>query len=132
MLRSLRILFALILGLTLSSGCALVPDVVTDERFHNPFPQLKRIAVLPFFNQSGEPTLNQIQVAEAYYGELQTVPGFEVLPIGVTKLKWHEFTQLRGEAASGASFQEFARYLGVDAVVAGTVTDFTPYYPQQE
>ncbi|WP_203329163.1 hypothetical protein [Candidatus Laterigemmans baculatus] len=113
----------------LLSGCSLVPDFRHRERFHNPLPQLHRIAVLPFFNQSSEPTLNQTAVAEAYYAELQLIPGFEVLPVGVAAVAWDQFVALRGEPREGADFQELARFLGVDAVVVGAVTDYDPYSP---
>jgi hypothetical protein len=114
---------------SLMSGCALAPDIRHRERFHNPLPQLHRIAVLPFFNQSGEPTVNQIQVAEAYYAELQAIPGFEVLPVGVATAGWDQYVLQRGEPMQGRDFQELARFLGVDAVVVGAVTDFTPFSP---
>lgn len=121
-------------------GCSLVPDKRARERYHNPLPQLHRIAVLPFFNQSGEPTLDQTAVAEAYYSELQAIPGFEVLPVGVAVGKWQKWEQMRTfraeltdradlQTPAGADFQEFARYAGVDAVVVGAITDFTPYKP---
>lgn len=124
----------------LMPGCSLVPDKRARERYHNPLPQLHRIAILPFFNQSGEPTLDQTLVAEAYYAELQAIPGFEVLPVGVALQAWQKWEQLRmfgGQLAGGADlqesdgarFQQFARYLGVDAVVVGAVTDFDPYNP---
>lgn len=113
----------------LATGCSLVPDARPRERFHNPLPQLHRIAVLPFFNQSTEPTLNQTAVAEAYYAELQLIPGFEVLPVGVSAGAWDQFVAIRGEPRGGADFQELARFLGVDAVVVGAVTDYDPYSP---
>lgn len=129
---------ALVIGLCLlqlSTGCALAPDAKKRERFHNPLPQLHRIAVLPFFNQSGEPTLDEIAVAESYYAELQAIPGFEVLPIGVSTNKWREYQVYPGLEVNGDSqvlpstFQAFAQYLGVDAVVVGSVTDYSPYSP---
>jgi hypothetical protein len=66
-------------------GCALVPDVTHKPRFHNPFPQLYKVAVLPFYNQSREPTLDGDSVAIAYYTELQAIPGFEIMPVGVSR-----------------------------------------------
>src|SRR5262245_17537228 len=83
-------------------GCALVPDVTQKPRFHNPFPQLYRVAVLPFYNQSREPTLDGDSVAIAYYTELQAIPGFEVMPVGVAR-KYLE--ALGREPQSGADFQ---------------------------
>ena len=110
-------------------GCNLCPTKWERERVHNPFPQLQRVAVLPFFNQSGEPTVDTALVAEKYYGALQAIPGFEVLPVGVSKVQWQQFSQQRGEPTNGEQFQELARYMGVDALVVGSVTDFDAYYP---
>jgi hypothetical protein len=109
-----------------SSGCALIPDVMHEPQFHNPFPQLHRVAVLPFGNQSKEPTVDGEQVAIAYYNELQAIRGFEVMPVGVAKrlVAASEFTP-----SSPADFQKLAQVLGVDAVVVGSVTEYSPYYP---
>ncbi len=108
------------------AGCSLVPDVRHKPQLINPFPQIQRIAVLPFINQSEEPTLSGERVALAYANEIQAIRGFEVLPLGAVKIKLAEFDQ---PLASGEDFQAFARFLGVDAVVLGAVTDFTSYYP---
>ncbi len=110
-------------------GCGLVPTVTHRPSMHNPFPQLKRIAVLPFYNQSNEPTVDGEAVAEAYYAELQMIPGFEVLPIGVTRNIYVQYSQAFGEPTTGAEFQRLAQTIGVDAIVVGSVTDFSAYYP---
>jgi len=112
--------------LVIAAGCSAFPDVVHQPQIHNPFPQLSRVAVLPFYNQSAEPTVDQDEVALAYYNELQAIPGFEVVPVGVTK----RLVEASGiELKSPRDFQQLARYLDVDAVVVGSVTEFTPYYP---
>jgi TolB-like protein len=129
------ILFWAVGSLIAAGGCALAPDARHRERFHNPLPQLHRVAVLPFFNQSSDPTLDEIAVAEAYYGELQAIPGFEVIPIGVTSVQWREYQAFPGLEVDEAgqllpsAFQKFAREIGADAVVVGSVTDFDPYSP---
>jgi hypothetical protein len=114
-------------------GCSLCPDIRHKPSFHNPFPQLRRVGVLPFFNQSEEPTLDVDQVAQAYYAELQAIPGFEVLPVGITANQWRGYIAQRGAngemGIDGTTFQEFAQQLGVDAVVVGAVTDYSSYYP---
>ena len=116
----------LILLLVIAGGCSALPDIMHEPQIHNPFPQLSRVAVLPFYNQSAEPTVDQDEVALAYYNELQAVPGFEVVPVGVTK----RLVEASGiQLTSARDFQELARYLDVDAVVVGSVTEFTPYYP---
>src|SRR5690606_26940501 len=48
-----------LLACCLLSGCALIPDISEQPQYHNPFPQLSRVAVLPFNNLSDEPTLDQ-------------------------------------------------------------------------
>lgn len=122
-------LAALLSLLFACTGCNLCPTAWERERVHNPFPQLKRVAVLPFFNQSGEPTLDTETVAEEYYAALQSIPGFEVLPVGVTKAQWLQYSQIHGEPVTGAQFQELARFMGVEALIVGSVTDFDSYYP---
>ena len=113
------------------TGCTLFPDIRHKPQYHNPFPQLTRIAILPFRNQSQEPTLSGARVTAAYYAELQGIPGFEVLPTGVVENQWMVFESnvLRRPASTADDFQRFAQYLGVDAVLQGAVTDYTPYYP---
>ena len=95
-----------LLGLVFSiaCGCAAIPEVAHEPQFHNPFPQLHRVAVLPFFNQSNDPTLSQDRVALAYYNELQQIPGFEVMPVGVVKRKLSNIQQI-GET----DFQELGK-----------------------
>lgn len=118
----------IVLGIALGTlgGCSLIPDVTHQPIFHNPFPQLHRVAVLPFVNQSKEPTVDGDAVALAYYNELQAVRGFEVMPVGVAK----RLVQASGmELHSAEDFQKLARFMGVDAIVVGSVTEYTPYYP---
>jgi len=108
------------------SGCALIPEISHEPQYHNPFPQLHRVAVLPFYNQSTEPTLDQQKVAAAYANELQQIPGFEVVPVGVTV---RALEGVKINPASADDLRKLCKLLGVDAVVVGAVTDFSPYYP---
>ena len=122
--------FLLLTTVAISSlGCSLVPDTRQRESLHNPFPQMKRVAVLPFFNQSSEPTLDTELVSESYYAALQAIPGFEVMPIGVTKAQWLQYSATHGEPTTGADFQRLAKMMDVEAIVVGSVTDFDAYYP---
>jgi hypothetical protein len=110
----------------LAPGCAAFPDRRVEPQYHNPFPQLHRVAVLPFYNQSAEPTVNGEDIALAYYNELQDIPGFEVMPVGVAK----QLMIASGiEPRMGSDFQKLAQAMGVDAVLVGSVTEFSPYYP---
>jgi len=110
--------------LATSSGCALWPDRVVEPQYHNPFPQIYKVAVLPFFNQSAEPTVDGEAVAMAYYNELQAIPGFEVMPVGVSKQMLAASISMTGrEPRGGEEFQRLARQMGVDAVLVGSVTE---------
>ena len=112
-----------VVGLT---GCTFLPEIAHQPMIHNPYPQLSRVAVAPFFNLSGEPTVDGRQFALAYFNELQLVPGFEVLPLGVVEraISDHQITLGSPEDA-----RRLAQLLGVDALVVGAVTDYSPYYP---
>lgn len=114
------------IGCLLMSGCATFPDRLVQPLYHNPFPQLHKVAVLPFYNQSKEPTVDGEEIAVAYYNELQLIPGFEVMPVGVAK---QLLLASRLEPRTSADFQQLARQMGVDAVLIGSITEFTPYYP---
>ncbi|MBU6172210.1 MAG: hypothetical protein KGQ60_00305 [Planctomycetes bacterium] len=117
--------------LGLISGCSILPDIRHKAQLHNPFPQLSRVAVLPFRNQSQEPTLSGARVSMAYYNELQSIPGFEVIPYGVVEnqLAAFETRVLMRPISSAKDFQSFAEFLGVDAVLQGAITDYSAYYP---
>ena len=121
MLRKLAPLVALVLN-----GCMLLPSQERQPSVHNPFPQIARVAVAPFFNLSTDPTLDGRQVATAYFNELQLVQGFEVVPVGVVEATIHEH---HIALASPADARRVAQILQVDAIVIGAVTDFSPYYP---
>ena len=112
-----------------SLGCSLFPVTYQREQIHNPFPQIQRVAILPFYNQSDNPTIDTEVVAEKYYAALQAIPGFEVLPVGVTKAQWLMYSQQFGEPVTGEHFQKLAEQMGVEALVVGSVTDFDAYYP---
>jgi hypothetical protein len=110
----------------LSSGCSLLPEIAHQPTLHNPFPQLSKVAVAPFFNLSTEPTVDGRRVALAYFNELQLVPGYEVVPVEVTERAMQDHhIALNGPADA----RLLAQFLNVDAVVIGAVTDYTPYYP---
>jgi hypothetical protein len=122
------LLLMLVVGL---SGCSiLVPQISTMPVAHNPFPQLSRVAVVTFFNQSDEPTIDGRDFALAYFAELQSVPGFEVVPLGVVEeaLIQHQINLSNSETAAD-EIRRLGNILGVDAVVIGAVTDYSPYYP---
>lgn len=114
------------LSLVMAAGCTLIPRPAAQPMIHNPFPQIHKVAVAPFFNLSTEPTLDGRQVAIAYYNELQEIPGFEVIPVGVVE---RAMTIHRISLNSAEDARRLAQVLGADAVVVGAVTEYSPYYP---
>lgn len=115
-----------LLSFLATSGCALFPEIAYQPTFHNPFPQLSTVAIVPFFNFTNNQTLNTIQFSEAYGTELQKIPGFTVVPVSlVQKHIEANHTQLN----SPEDMQKLARDLGVDAVVLGVITDYDSWYP---
>lgn len=105
----------------LLAGCAIVEIGVT-----NPVQGLTTVAVAPFFNLSQEKTVDGRRFALAYFAELQKVPGFEVIPVGIVEqaIRDHQL-----EMNNPADVLRLAQLLDVDAVVVGGVTDYAPYYP---
>ena len=101
------------------TGCQIFPDKLHQPVYHNPFPQMHKVAVLPFYNQSAEPTVDGEAIAMAYYNELQAIQGFEVMPVGVAK----RILEASGlEPRTPQDFQRLARQMNVDAVIIGSVT----------
>ncbi|NMC21241.1 MAG: hypothetical protein GYA33_12575 [Thermogutta sp.] len=111
---------------TAVAGCSLVPYRTEIPTVHNPFPQIHKVAVVPFFNLSTEPTLDGRKVAVAYYNELQEVAGFEVIPVGVAE---RAMVEARLALNRPEDARRLAQILGADAVVVGAVTEYSPYYP---
>jgi hypothetical protein len=103
-----------------------VPTSAHKPVIRNPFPQLSRVAVAPFFNQSDEPTLDGREVAMAYFAELQSTPGFEVVPVNVVE---EAIIAHRIDLSGPNEARRLAQILGVDAIAVGSVTDYSPFYP---
>ena len=124
-----RLLLLLLAGAMLAplAGCQFIlPEVSYQPVVHNPFPQLSRVAIAPFFNQSDEPTVDGRLFAMAYFAELQAVPGYEIVPVGVVE---ETIIDSQVDLSSPGEARRLANLLGVDAVIIGSITDFSPYYP---
>ena len=104
----------------------MLPEIVHQPTLHNPFPQISKVAVATFFNASLESTLDGRKVAEAYAAELAEVPGYTVMPVSLVDTAVRTYG-LRLEKEKDV--RRLAQILEVDAVVAGVVTEYTPYYP---
>lgn len=115
-------LFAVLLACTTAlPGCVIVQTGVT-----NPIPGMTTVAVAPFVNLSAERVVDGRRFALAYHAELQKVPGYQVIPVGVTE---QAMVDLGIDLDSPDDALRLAKALGADAIVIGAVTDYTPYYP---
>ena len=123
-MRACRTIIAVLV--LLSGGCSLMPKPAIEPKVFNPFPQLTKVAIAPFFNLSTTPSVDGRQFAQCYYRELQEIQGFEVVPVGVVENAIEEYG-LRMDSATDV--RALAQVLEVDAVVIGAVTDYDPYYP---
>jgi hypothetical protein len=114
-------LFSALFAVLLAPGCVMVQIGVT-----NPIPGLTTVAVAPFLNLSAERSVDGRRFALTYASELQKVPGFEVIPVGVT-----EVAMVDGKIDLNDTDEvlKLAKILRVDAVVVGAVTEYSPYYP---
>jgi hypothetical protein len=112
--------------LLLSGGCSLFPSPAVEPQIFNPYPQLSKVAVAPFFNLSTAPNADGRQFAVCYYQQLQEIQGFEVVPVGVVENAMKEYgLQLN----SAAEVRALAQLLKVDAIAVGAITDYDPYFP---
>lgn len=114
-----------LIGCLLATGCAALPERVNQPTLHNPFPQISRVGVAPFFNLTTEPTLDGRKAAEAYAAELGEVPGYEVVPVTVIETAARAYHLNYSESDA----RRLAQILDIDAVVIGAVTEYSPYYP---
>lgn len=114
----------------LLAGCQFVPRTARIAEVHNPFPQLAKVAVVEFINNTPDDTVvDGLQFALMYASELQTIPGFEVVPPDVAREEMRKLRMNPYELADPGRRRLLADSLGVDALVIGTVNEYTPYYP---
>jgi hypothetical protein len=114
-------LFSALFAVLLTPGCVMVQLGVT-----NPIPGLTTVAVAPFINLSPERAVDGRRFALAYASELQKVPGFEVIPVGVAEVA---MVDAKIDLNDVDDVLKLAKILRVDAVVVGAVTEYSPYYP---
>lgn len=119
-MRVTRFLLLILISFT-GTGC-----VITEVGVSNPIPEMSRIAVAPFVNLSSERAVDGRRFAEIYYSELQKVPGYQVIPVGVVEAAMLDNDlNLNGPE----ELLELTEILDVDAVVFGAVTEYSPYKP---
>jgi hypothetical protein len=129
MTRAYRLLSVLAMAL-FACGCAFLPEIARRPAVFNPYPQLSRVAVVEFFNSTPDDTIvDGFDVAVAYASELQAVPGFEVVPPDIVRPALRDLRLTPMHLRDPAKLRQLGELLGVDAIVLGVITEYSPYYP---
>ena len=125
-------LFALLLslfGLGLA-GCEIMPVTRYKPTLHNPFVgNMRSVAIVPFYNFTGNPKVDGREFAEYFALELQRIHGFNVIANRIVEeimlnndLELHKFENVD-------NIRYLAQLLKVDVVVIGKIHTFSMNYP---
>ncbi|MDQ7780040.1 MAG: hypothetical protein RDV41_10070, partial [Planctomycetota bacterium] len=123
------ILFALLSAVAVSSaGCGTFASVKYFGNPANPFPNVRTVAVAPFVNLSAEPSVDFIEVADIFAGELAQFPGFQVRrpAVLIADARQHGVPLPFPDVSAAV---KLAQAVGADAIVIGAITEYDPYYP---
>ena len=118
-----------LIGCLLAPGCAVLPTIVHQPTLHNPFPQISKVAVAPFFNASSESTLDGRKVVL-----LELLPKTDEVKKQLSKIHlwldestWLPAQQQFFETGSGDYFT--IRYKNVSRNVRINDSEFKPHWP---
>ena len=100
----------------------------TKRIYYNPAPKPRTMAVTPFLNQSGSDFIDVMAMTDEFYFELQQVEGLVVVPVDRVLSELASLGLTKG-IKSPDEAMALAEALEIDAVVAGAVTRYDPYYP---
>ena len=119
---SQRLLLAVVTITAVSlTGCVSYP------RAQNPLPGVYRIAVVDFVDKTnGAEGVDTRKITEIFASELQKVPTYEVVPV-------QEVREVLGPQRIDTNQPqlafELARALHVQAIIVGSVNEYSAYYP---
>ena len=118
----------LLLVATAAVGCSR-SQPVRMTLLRSPWAERQLWAVTPFANESGVSLVEPARVADAFAAEVQQVPGIDVLPVNRVLAAMRDL-QLPAVRTVGDA-RTLMNVLGVDGLVAGTVTAYDPYRPMR-
>ena len=116
-----------LLGLGLA-GCEVMPVTRYKPHLHNPFMQMRNVAVVPFYNDTGNPKVDGREFAEYFALELQRVPGFNVIANKTVEETMMKYDLDLHKFESVDEIRYLAQLLKVDAIVIGKIHSFTMDY----
>ena len=109
-------------SLVLLGGCGLKSLKYTSYP-PNPYPDLHVVAILPFINQTREPRLDVVEMANLMANEITKFEGFRVVrPMQIVSAGG-------GIPASAEEAIRWGRAAKADAVLVAAVTDYDPFEP---
>lgn len=109
-------------------GCEIMPEVRYKPTLINPFQTMRSIAIVPFYNETGNANVNGREIADSFANELQRVPGFHV--IANRRVEEAMLAEGLTELQSVNEIRYLAQLLEVDVVVIGKVHHYYDYYPR--
>jgi hypothetical protein len=121
-----------LLGLASFPGCEVMPVTRYKPNLHNPFMQMQSVAVVPFYNATGNPKVDGCEFAEYFALELQKVLGFKVIANKIVEDVMMQYDIDPDNLHKFENVDEIrylAQLLKVDAVVIGRIHSFTMNYP---
>lgn len=119
--------FSILLVLIVVSGCSILPERRFKPTLHNPRMQLREVAIVPFLNRSGNPTVDGTECAQLYGNQVQRISGFNVTPVETVKQAMIDTKMTKFESVD--DIRALGEYLNVDVVVLGTVNQYSGYQP---
>src|SRR5690242_13300701 len=126
---SLAILLAAVaVGGCLDSSLKKKPEPI-ESLIGSPYPNVATIAIAPAINLSGSRDVDPLAVSDALYGELQQVPGLNVIPLNRVLFAMRQLNIRTIDDPVQA--QRIAEGLGAQGLVVPAVTAFDPYNPPQ-
>ena len=127
-MKSARLL-ALLLTLLLPgiAGCEVMPVTRYKPTLHNPFMEMRSVAVVPFVNLTGNERVDGRDFANHFALELQRVPGFRVIANKIVEDTMWEHEIHKFESVDDVRY--LAQLLNVDVVVIGKIHNFSMSYP---
>ncbi|MDR0869842.1 MAG: hypothetical protein LBN39_03535 [Planctomycetaceae bacterium] len=121
------LILILLLTLTGNAGCEVLPVTRFKPTLHNPLPQLRNVAVVPFYNATGNPNVDGRRFATCFANELQRVPGFNVISNNVVEKTMLAHNIYRFENVDDVRY--LAQLLKVDSIVIGKIHYLNDHYP---
>jgi hypothetical protein len=110
------------------SGCEIMPVTRYKPTLHNPFVgEMTTVAVVPFYNLTGNDKVDGREFANHFALELQRVTGFYVIANKTVEDTMWQYNIHKLESVEDIRY--LAQLLKVDAIVIGKIHNFSMNYP---